>query len=429
MQIPCIRCKGSDPMRYCGRTYCPIIAKSNALFKVKEKTTKQDFFGSSPSPFVGRYGYPNINVGVLSVEEENSWEYDAPRHWAKSDFDIPKIIDYRSSLINSRMKMDVKATSKFLEISQEVGMASKPVELEINLEYKPRFKIKTDAFSAPMGPNAKLKHAEITSNTKISHKVERVVDDNELKANSAILRLYKENFDENFLTKLLSVGNLGLKTQRKLVPTRWSITATDDNIGKHLISEIKKTAESDFKAFFGGYLGNYYIILFFPEVWSYELFETYLPRASWNISDTTQYSTDYEPYGGRKTYAHNTAGGYYAARLPILEKLISSKRQASVLALRFISGEYYVPLGVWVVREAVRKAMDAKPIEFESKELMLTYARSLIKKKFGYELDALLKQSVMLKNMKSQRQRKLSLTMLRAQRALTHQKKLTSFFT
>ena len=113
-----------------------------------------------------------IATTILRISPEKNQDLIA----FKINFDIPKIIDFRSSLINSRMKMNVKSSSKFLEISQEVGMASKPVELEINLEYKPRFKLKTDAYSAPMGPNAKLKNAEITSNTKVSRKVERVVD-------------------------------------------------------------------------------------------------------------------------------------------------------------------------------------------------------------------------------------------------------------
>jgi hypothetical protein len=402
MNINCIKCKGNNPQFFCGRSYCPIVAKSQAMFKVKDRLGKEDIFGSSPSPFVGRYGYPNVNVGILSVGEPDSSRYDAPRMWAESDYKIPQIVDLRSSLINSRFRIGVKQQSKFLEVSQEVGMAAKPVEMEIKLEQKPVFRLRTDAQSAPMGPNARLKHVDITSNPKIPHKVERVVDDSDLRATPAIIDLYKNNFDENFLTRLLSVGNLGVKVQRKLVPTRWSITAVDDSVGKYLIGKIKDYRHSDYLAFFGGYLGNYYVILFFPEVWSYELFESYLPRASWNISDEVQFSTDYEPYSGRKSYASECAGGYYAARLPILDKLDSMKRQASVLALRFITGEYYVPLGVWVVREAVRKTMAERPIEFESRELILAFARKLVKKKFGYELDNILKNSVMLREMKSQ---------------------------
>jgi hypothetical protein len=201
----------------------------------------------------------------------------------------------------------------------------------------------------------------------------------------------------------LSVGNLGIGKNRKLVPTRWSITAVDDTVGKDWLNEIRQYPETDYTSFFGGYLGNYFLILFYPDVWSYELFETYMPKSSWNVTEETQFTTDYEAYAGRKTYAENCGGGYYAARLPILEKLKGMKRQASVLCLRFITGEYAVPLGVWVVREAVRKAMSSKPLHFADKSLMMKYANALIKKKFGFNLDNITKYSILLKEIKTQR--------------------------
>ena len=401
MNIQCLKCKGRG---FCGRDFCPILAKSNAMFKVKNNLTKEDFLGSSPTPFVGHYGYPFLNVGILSIPEikENAWEYDAPRHWAINNYKIPEIVDFRSSLINSRFKVHAHDRNKLLEISQEVGMAEKPVDIEVSLEEKPKFRLNTDAHLMPMGPNANLKKAEITSNPKIPTKVDKVVSDNDLKANDALLYLYENNFDETFLTRLLSVGTLGLKRNRKLVPTRWSITAIDDTIAKHLIEEIKQFQEIDYSAYFGSYLGNYYLVLCFPGPWTYELFETYLPKASWNKSDETSFMTDYENYNGRKTYAENCAGGYYSVRLAILEKLKQIKRQGTMLVLRFITGEYAVPLGVWVTREAARKAMNSNPITFSDKELMLKYANALINKKFGYNLDNLLKQSIIIKNLESQ---------------------------
>jgi len=401
MQPLCLKCKGRG---FCGKSFCPIYAKSQAIFKVEKMLDRSDFSSSSPAPFVGHYGYPNVNVGILSPArlDEKAELYDAPRYWAEHNFQIPKIVDLRSSLINSRFKIEVKKQNKFLDISKEVGMASKPVDVELSLDEKPRFKLKVDSYNAPMGPNAKLKNVQITSNPKISHYVEKVVDDIDLKAKSAVLYLHKKDFDENFLTKLLSVGNIGLKKNRKLVPTRWSITATDDMIAKELIEKIKDFKQADYLAFFGSYLGNYFLILLFPEPWSYELFETYMPKSSWNVDENVNYTTDYEPYYGRKTYAENCAGGYYAARLSIAEKLEKMKKQASILALRFITGEYAVPLGVWVVREAVRKTMKNRPVEFASKELMLKYAELLIKKKFNYDVNNLLKNSILLRNIKNQ---------------------------
>ena len=403
MRVPCIKCKGRDPSN-CGRTFCPITAKHQALFKVKDKLASEDFFGSSPAPFVGRFGYPYVNVGILSPPEQSqdAWLYDAPLHWSANEFNIPQIVDLRSSLINSRFKANVKQQDKMLSISQEVGMASKPVDVEINLEKKPFFRLNTDAFAAPMGPNAQLKKIEITSNPQIHTKVDKVVSDKELKANDALNYLHSHGFDENFLSKLLSVGTVGIGANRKLVPTRWSITATDDLLCKNTLKEVRQYPESDYTAFFGSYLGNYYLILLFPDVWSYELFETYLPKASWNITNTIQFSTDYEGFYGRKDYAENCVGGYYSVRLAIAEKLREMKRQASVLTLRFITGEYALPLGVWVTREAARKALK-KPIKFASKELMLNYAKLLVKKKFGYDIENLTKHSILLKDVGKQK--------------------------
>jgi DNA repair protein NreA len=282
-------------------------------------------------------------------------------------------------------------------------MASKPVEMEISLKDKPHFRLNTDTQMAPTGPHAELEKVSIISNPVVGRHVDKVVSDTDLGAADAAKYLYQHEHDENFIAKLLSVGNIGVTPQRKLVPTRWSITATDDILGKQMITQIKDFQEADNQAYFGGYLGNYYLVLFFPQPWSYELFESYLPQGADYTNNVPEYATDLELYAGRKDYAENTVGGYYAARLAILDKLVSMKRQASVLALRFITDEYAIPLGVWVVREATRKAMQAKPLEFASKELMLSYAKAVMKRKFGINGELMLQRSKLLYLSRTQR--------------------------
>jgi len=398
MNLPKLNSK-THPFFNCGNPNCPICSKAYSFLKIKNRITKikENFSTDSVSPFVGRYNYPNINVGILTPpeHEENSWLYDAPRHWSEQNFQIPRIIDFRSSLINSRSNLNIKKRSKFLELNQEIAMASKPVDTEISLKDKPVLRMDFNNHSAPSGPQATIKKASLTENPKTPHKVEKVFSDTDLKANNALIYLYKSNFDENFLSRILSVGTLGIGKNRKLVPTRWSLTATHDALGKYLTEKIKDFKNINYSAFFGGYLGNYYLILCFPEIWGYELFEMH-------VSNTKSYMTDYEKYQGRKYYAQNTAGGYYTVRLGILEKLYSLKKQGTVIALRFITGDYTLPLGVWVTLAATRKAMGTKPIEFSSRELLLEYAKKLAKKKFNIQLDEILDKSVLLKDMKQQ---------------------------
>ena len=404
MQIPFKHHKGYDPLGNCGKGKCPVCARRNAIFKVKTKLEKEEFTSDAVAPFVGKYGYPNINVGILAPPEqrEDAWLYDAPKYWAEQRFEIPQIVDFRSSLLNSRYNINIKKRIKLLELSQDIAMSSKPVDIDIQLQEKPKFRLNLDSYMAPTGPNAKLKKALLTENPKIHTKVYKVFEDIDLKAQQAVNYLYENKFDENFLSKLLSVGILGLKADRKLVPTRWSIVAVDSAIANNLIAKIKDCDTLGYSAYFGGYLGNYFLILTFPEVWSYELFETYIP-SNCSFNSNLKYTTDYENYYGRKNYAENTAGGYYTVRMGVLEKLKELKRQGSILALRFITDEYTMPLGVWVTLEATRKAMNSTPIQFSSAELMIDYARKLVKRKFNYNVDYLLNTSKLLNTIKQQK--------------------------
>ncbi len=368
----------------------PITVKLSSQ-KVFNEKAKQDYFGQAPNIFVGRFGYPNINVGILSSEDYNN--NDNIPLWAKEKYSIPKIIDLRTNLINSSFKTQIKhSKNKWLEISQEIAMANKPTDIEINLTKKPSFNLTTHQTETPHGPNTQLKKAQLTENPKIPTKVDKIVSDIDLKAVNAIETLSEKGFNTHYLTKLLTAGTLGKKLQRTLVPTRWGITAVDDTIGKKLTKEIYNYNHiEDFQAYFGNHLGNHYLILMFPEAWSYELFEMI-------IQEGNSFATDYESYKGRKYYAHTTAGGYYTVRLAALEKLKQMKRQASILALRFIDAtEYVAPLGVWITREASRNSTNNAPIKFSSKELMLEYAKKLAKKKFNFNIDNILKQSKLLK--------------------------------
>jgi len=395
----CIFCKSA----YHNYRNCPQAFQLKRR-KILNEDAKQEYSGQSPNVFVGHYGYPHVNVGFLNVERYT--EQDEPLKWSKENKQIPDIVDLRTSLINSTFQASVKSfndrmNQRLLEMGQEIGMAAKPVELEVKLAKKPVFTTTFEQDTQPHGPNVRLSQARITENVKVDTKIERVVDDNDLKSSPALVRLYGKGVDEHKLTRLLSIGNLGVKTQRKLVPTRWSITAVDDTLGKQRIQEVKQFQESDCCVQIGGYLGNYYVIMFFDDLWSYELFEGYVPLL--HEQGDAAWETDYENYNGRTEYATHTVGGYYAARLAILDKLKEHQRQAGVLALRFVTTEYSAPLGVWVVREAVRKAMEAPRLRFGDRELMKKYVKEHCSRRFGFDVTTTLEQrSRLLKNLKTQ---------------------------
>ena len=383
------------------------IAETN--FKVRD-LSKISMINSlsPPSVFIGsRLKYPEINVGILSPleKDENAWVYDDAKYWAENNFEINQVLHLRNSLLNSRFRTkvtDARMNKKFMDLIKDVAISSKPVEVEIELKNRIRSGNEKDKILTPLGMSANFEKAKIIGNVQINRHLDKILND-ELKVSDSMKILYENNFDEYSLSKILSVGVLGLKKDRRLVPTRWSITASDDIIGKQLLKKVRdyKWLE-DYELFYEEFMGNQYLILMFPNIWSFELFELYFPGSSWNPSSEIKASTDFEGFEGRTKYAFNTAGGYYATRLPILKYLDSIKRQASVVVIRIETPGYWASLGVWVVRESVKKALNKK-IKFSSKRELLDSAKGISKGKYKFDAENILKMSRLLKNINLQR--------------------------
>jgi len=241
-----------------------------------------------------------------------------------------------------------------------------------------------------MGASAPLKNLRVADNPKIPKKVDEVVEEGML-AKEAINELYSHGFDNYYLTKLLTAGILGKPQNKKLVPTRWSITATDDMLGKKMMEEVKQLPElSEIRIYSTEYLHNHFEILLLPGAWEFEQFEAWAPSTLWNMQKLQEMGLDisvprkkvepsvsqsapnsfsvaheYEPNWGRSIYAQSEAGGYYAGRYGTLWGLLNKvKRQARAVVFREIGEEYTVPVGVWEVRENAVHCFDEKPEVF-----------------------------------------------------------------
>jgi hypothetical protein len=365
----CSRCQGKG---LCGKP-CPIYSRFSILGKIKE-----EFSGSSPpSVFVGRIGYPNVFAGILAPTniDENSGLLDSPEQWYSQNASIHDILGFRSQMIYSRFRTRIKSPKeKLLEIQQQVACSSSPCEIEVRLSHKPSLQVNFDNYSTPIANPANIEQMKLTGNPKIPISIDKVTSDVSLDAASAAKTLYTKDIPISSIQKIFSSGLLGVKIQRKLVPTRWSVTATDDIIGLEMIERIMDFHTiGEYRLFSNTYLGNHYEILLMPRQWSYDLVECKFPGSVWNPDQKGPISiyADYESVYPRKHYADNTVGGYYASRLAVCEYLTKISRQASALVLREVTPDYFAPLGVWVCRETCRHAFDKNPVTFSSLESAL----------------------------------------------------------
>ncbi|MGQ9726724.1 MAG: Nre family DNA repair protein, partial [Candidatus Bathycorpusculaceae bacterium] len=218
----------------------------------------------------------------------------------------------------------------------------------------------------PFGPSAPIRDL-IVGDARWDHQIEKAYNDTDLKAAEAVIELYGRGVLVTKIQRAFSVGAFGLEKNRRLVPTRWSITAVDSILSKELMEKVKTFPEiSEYRVYESHYLDNIFEVLMLPAAWSYEAIEAWYPGTVWNPSgrNVVMYS-DWESYEGRTTYAE-IGGCYYAARLAVCEQLIKEQRQATVIVLREAHPGYIMPVGVWQVRENVRNAMRQKPFTFKS---------------------------------------------------------------
>ncbi|MDD3159447.1 MAG: Nre family DNA repair protein [Candidatus ainarchaeum sp.] len=372
----CIKCKGK---LLCGLKSCPILEKNFSSSKIISSIKNNNFSGFSPPGFfVSWNNYPKVAVAPLSMAQSESVQIsDLPEKW----YGLPqeKIISFRESLLRSYKIMSVnlaKNPNYELLNFQELTMSKKNINVEVNLDSKPKLDTSFDSFSAPMGPSAKLKKISFSSNISIPKKLDYYNRDVDVKSNVALIDLYESGIAVSTLAKVLSSGSLGVKKNRKIVPTRWSITAVDNNISKYFINEkiIENKIIDNYKLFHSNYLDNNFYILLLPFAFSFEQIETWLPGGIWNAgAKDYQILSDYELTAGLKGYPSETEGAYYAARLAVVEYLNRNKINAAAIVFREIGQNYAVPLGVWQIRENVRAALKEKPLEFSTFDLALNF--------------------------------------------------------
>ena len=376
----------------CGEEDC-----DKHTFFIGKPVKIQNFSGSTPPEiFIGKWNYPNVYTGILAPPETGDMSImSSPESWHEKKLSISQIIEYRNQLVYGRTQSNIKKLeTRFLSVMKEVAMTHKSVATEFHLK-KPITANKEQDDRSPLIPKAaEVEKAELQENAPVKPKVDYLVNDKETKSGVAIQELHKANTQTSTIIKILSAGLLGLKKNRKLVPTRWSITAVDDTISKNKLEKIKQYPEiNEYRVFHSEYLGNHYEFLLIPDSFAFEVIEISIKNpfhhAVWQ---------DYETIFSRKKYADNVTGAYYANRLALTEYLESIKRQATCIVLREIRPQYYAPCGVGILRETSREAFRNPHETFNTLNEALSSIQNRIKQPVSNYTD----KSVILKMKKTQ---------------------------
>lgn len=397
---PCVICKGSKNL--CGKDRCPLMIKFYSRSRSRNLIDSLDLEGMSPPGiFVGRFGYPKVDIGPLVPPMMGDTSLmDTPEMWVGRSID--EIVDFRFNLVRGKYRIDATEFQKYGRIvdhTRDLALSNDPTEVEAKFQKRPSGRLILDDEVQPFGPSARLQNLEI-GNPRYDRRVEKAFYDTDLGATEAVKALYREGVLISKIQKAFSVGAFGVEKRRRFVPTRWSITAVDDILGKDLLRTTKRNPTiEDWRVYDWEMLDNRWSILLMPTTWRYELIEAWYPNTTWNpLGQQIEIISSHEFYEGRKDYAE-IGGCYYAARLAVNELLMAEGRQAGAVIFREAHPGYVMPVGVWNVRENVRAALKTQPHSFETLSTALQHVVS----RMDITLERWISSSAVLTDMMTQR--------------------------
>jgi len=341
-----------------------------------------------PSVFIGSWNYPKVFAGPMLVPQHGDTSIvDSPENWIPKKLTTRDIVGFRLSLVRGKKQIGIKELDdRLVEQLREITMASSSVESEAVFSKKPTGSSFTDEHTSH-GPSAPLEAFEVDS-VKWDHTLETAYYDTDLKAADAVTELYTKDAPFSRIQKAFSVGSFGIEKNRRLVPTRWSITACDTILGKMLLEEVRHYDIIErYRVYEFDSLNNYYAVILLPTAWQYEWMEAFLHV----LGSEELIFSDYERHLGKTEYSR-VGGCYYSCKFGVLEALAREKKQAGAIILRE-AYQGYVPLGVFNVRENVRSAMAQPGKEFET----LTDALTHVSTKLRLPLSAFVRESTLLK--------------------------------
>ncbi len=352
----CLACRGAKLL--CGKPRCPIIVKAQAMAKQVPLTSTNEIEGSSPpGVFVGRIGYPKVSIGpMVPPQFGDTTILDTPEEWLGRPFE--QIVDYRYSLVRGNLRAsvaDAEDPGSFLSKLHELAMSSRPVDSELKLARAPRRMLTLSEDTQPYGPSAPLDRFRL-GNSRSDGRIEAAYYGRDLRAADAVLTLYSKGVLVTRIQRAFSLGMFGEGGRRRLVPTRWSITAVDSGVSLGLLEKVKHFPTIDeYRVYSFSVYDNQYVAVMLPEPWRFEWIEAWFPGTTWNQYQSAPYMIgDYEEHFGRTKYA-KVGGCYYSTRLAVAEALAEERKQAAAIVLRETYPGYLMPLGVWNVRESIRR--------------------------------------------------------------------------
>ena len=335
------------------RTKNEFFKQVKAYQKTLKPTKEIEGFGSAP--IIGEKNYPFLQIHNSSNEDKENNFMNTNKIVKQGYKDIFQL--KAKNILGSTQNTHIKQTTD--RVNNEIidiYKSKRAIEFNSTFETEIKFdKVLTNKMAGVMGSKNELESLNATENTTTSKQIEKY-STNDAKAKEACIKLYEQGKNEQQIIHLLALGVFGVNINKKLVPTRWAITAYDKMIESHLHKQILKyNPINQYEVYYCQNKSDTHVNILLPD--------------HYMGTHTEDWSNSQSPgMGGHNTDIFNNqnkiptpeplnSGGYYATKIALNEHLQERKKQAAAIMIRVII-DYDVPLGVVFVRECVRESFN-----------------------------------------------------------------------
>ncbi len=328
---------------------------------------------SPPGIVVEPLKYPIVRASVLASTQASEFIsiYDHPDSWRGLDSDA--ILKMRKCLFRFGAQVDAKTMepSPLVDTLQTVALSVNPLALHFEVSDIPQKDLVPLGGLLPTGPAVDARNATILNEPETSRVAEKITEQ-DIPAAEAIWKLLDYEYTLDQVARLMSVGLLGMKDNRRLIPTKSAYKATIDAFVNRAIMElIDRPLTSKFTLSTAELHGDVFTIFAQPG----------MPRVDYLRVQRTELGIERGfSFEGIKNVSLDPKTSVFAdnARFAVYHDFVQRRRGCQITVFHMSRNQRSEMLGPWRVRAGVKGALESDMLELDSRENALAVLQSLL---------------------------------------------------
>ena len=328
---------------------------------------------SPPGTMVEPLKYPIVRASVLAATQGSEFIsiYDHPESWRGLDSDA--VLKMRAQLIRFGSQVDARSMepSSLVKTLQTVALSVNPLGIRFEVNDMPQRSLSLLGGLLPTGPAVDARNATILNEPEISRVAEKITEQ-DIPAAESVWKLLDYEYTLDQVARLMSVGLLGMKDNRRLIPTKSAYKASIDAfVSRALMELIDRPLTSKFTLSTVELHGDVFTVFTQPG----------MPRVDYLRIQRSEHGIERGfSFEGVKNVSIDPKTSIFAdhARFAAYRNFIEKRRGSQVTVFHMSRSQRSEILGPWRVRAGVNEALEADTLELDSRENAIAVLQSLL---------------------------------------------------